>query len=127
MWSSVKTALPAAAKVAAFSVLGNGALLRRRLKAIRDAGVTSILNLHRVAEDDGSDYRPLSPDLFDDLLAFAKREFAIVTISDLGERASKPKLVLSFERWISRLHNDRRSDPPTARPPGQPKHHSKVR
>ena len=97
MWSSVKTTLPAAAKVAAFSVLGNGPLLRRRLKATRDAGVTSILNLHRVAEDDGSDYRPLRPDLFEDLLAFAKREFAVVTISDLGERANKPKLVLSFD------------------------------
>jgi peptidoglycan/xylan/chitin deacetylase (PgdA/CDA1 family) len=85
------------AKIVAFAAMGNGPWLRRRLDAVRGAGVATILNLHRVADDDGSDYRPLDPGLFDELLTFAKREFAIVTISELREKTVKPKLVLSFD------------------------------
>ena len=85
------------AKSIAFSVLGHDPLLRRRLERIRRSGATTILNLHRVGADDGSGYRPLSPGLFDELLAFAKREFAVVTFGELGERSAKPKLIISFD------------------------------
>lgn len=97
MLNSAKLALRSAAKVVAFLALGNGPWLRRRLGAVRRSGANVILNLHRVATDDGSDYRPLDPGLFDELLSFVKREFAVVTISELGEKADKPKLVLSFD------------------------------
>lgn len=95
--SSARLFLRETAKAVVFVALTNGPWLRRRLDAVRRAGVTTILNLHRVAEDDGSDYRPLKPSLFDELLTFAKREFAVVTINQLGDTASKPKLVLSFD------------------------------
>lgn len=85
------------AKAVAFAVLGNGPRLRRRLDEVGKSGANTILNLHRVADDDGSDYRPLAPDLFDELLDFVKREFAVVTIAELAEPARKPKLVLSFD------------------------------
>lgn len=97
MLSGVRTAVRETAKVVAFAALGNGPLLRRRLDRVRGAGVATILNLHRVADDDGSDYRPLDPQLFDELLGFVKREFAVVTIAELGDRTGKPKLVLSFD------------------------------
>lgn len=97
MLSRLKASLRDVAKVTAFTAMGNGPWLRRRLQSVRDAGVTIILNLHRVAPDDGSDYRPLAPSLFDELLAFVKREFAVVTIGELAERSTKPKLVLSFD------------------------------
>lgn len=97
MLSSARHALRKTAKVAAFAALGNGPRLRNRLLALRRSGATTILNLHRVAPDDGSDYRPLHPDLFDELLAFVKREFAVVTIGELSDPARKPKLVLSFD------------------------------
>lgn len=64
---------------------------------MRSANVNVILNLHRVAPDDRSSYRPLSPDIFDELLSFVKREFAVVTIGELGANTAKPKLVLSFD------------------------------
>lgn len=95
--SSAKQAFRATAKYVAFSALGNGPWLRKRLQSVGRSRANIILNLHRVAEDDGSDYRPLDPGLFDDLLSFVKREFAVLTISELGEKASKPKLVLSFD------------------------------
>jgi peptidoglycan/xylan/chitin deacetylase (PgdA/CDA1 family) len=59
--------------------------------------VATILNLHRVGNNAGSAYRPLDPTLFDELLTFAKHEFAVVTIAELREKSRKPKLVLSFD------------------------------
>ena len=97
MLNTAKGVLRDAAKLVAFAAMGNGPWLSRRLRSVRDAGVATILNLHRVANDDGSDYRPLEPSLFDELLAFVKREFAVVTIGELGQSARKPKLVLSFD------------------------------
>ena len=97
MISSARQIARKAAKVAAFAAMGNGPRLRRRLDAIRNSGSTVILNLHRVADDDGSDYKPLAPALFEELLTFVKREFAVLTIGELGESCAKPKLVLSFD------------------------------
>ncbi|WP_353485468.1 polysaccharide deacetylase family protein [Haliscomenobacter sp.] len=97
MLNNFSSGLRQMAKTIAFTALGNGPLLRRRLQALSRAGRTTILNLHRVAPDDGSDYRPLDPGLFDELLSFVKREFAVVTISELAEQSTRPKLVLSFD------------------------------
>lgn len=94
---TIKSTLRGTAKTAVFSALGNGPFLRRRLDRVRESGVTTILNLHRVGPDDGSSYRPLAPSLFDELLRFVTREFAVVTFADLGEPARKPKLILSFD------------------------------
>lgn len=97
MLSSVKNGVREIAKRTLFTALGSGPSLRRRLRAVENSGASTILNLHRVAPDDGSSYRPLAPHLFDELLSFVKREFAIVTIGQLQERTRKPKLVLSFD------------------------------
>lgn len=97
MLGRAKQAFREAAKVVAFSALGNGPWLRRRLQTVSRSGANIILNLHRVATDDGSDYRPLDPGLFEELLSFVKQEFAVVSISELAEKADKPKLVLSFD------------------------------
>lgn len=94
---SIKSGLRSAAKAIAFPAFGNGPLLRRRVERIRGAGLTTILNLHRVGPDDGSSYRPLAPELFDELLTFVSREFSVVTFAELEERSSRPKLVLSFD------------------------------
>lgn len=84
-------------KTIVFTAFGCPALLRRRLDVISRSGKTTILNLHRVAPNDCSGYRPLDPALFDDLLSFVKHEFAVVTFSELREKTTKPKLVLSFD------------------------------
>ncbi|HKP33753.1 MAG TPA: polysaccharide deacetylase family protein [Sphingomicrobium sp.] len=94
---TIKSALRGTAKAAVFSALGNGPMLRRRLDRVREAGVTTILNLHRVGPDDRSSYRPLPAPLFDELLRFVTREFAVVTFAELGEPARKPKLIVSFD------------------------------
>lgn len=97
MLGRVTRLLRGTAKVAAFSLLGNGPWHRRRLMRLHRAGVTTILNLHRVGPDDGSSYRPLAAPLFDELLSFVTREFSVVTFGELNEPAAKPKLILSFD------------------------------
>lgn len=74
-------------------------ILRRRLHAIASADVLTILNLHRIAEADGSAYPPLSPQLFNDLLVFLKKHFYLTTFADLSDarHANKPRLILSFD------------------------------
>ena len=73
--------------------------MKRKISAIRKANALTILNLHRVAEDDGSSYRPLSPRLFDQLLIFLKENFEFTTFGQLMSEFStdKPKLILSFD------------------------------
>lgn len=97
MLGTIKRALRDTAKVAVFKLAGNGPRLRRRIERLGNAGVTPILNLHRVAPDDCSSYRPLAPELFDELLRFVKRNFSIVTLAEISDKTPKPKLILSFD------------------------------
>lgn len=85
------------AKRAAFELLGSAPRLNNRLKALAGGRATTILNLHRVGPDDGSDYRPLDPRLFNDLLIFVSENFALRTFADMAEPSTKPKLILSFD------------------------------
>ncbi|HEX5184745.1 MAG TPA: polysaccharide deacetylase family protein [Allosphingosinicella sp.] len=85
-------------KRSAFHVLGSAPVLKRRLDAVQRSGAVTILNLHRVFRDDGSDYRPLDPSLFDDLLAYIRRRFVVTTFAELAELGSPaPKMILSFD------------------------------
>lgn len=73
--------------------------MARKLHAIRQAKVLTILNLHRVAPPDGSTYPPLPPELFDYLLGFVRRHFEPVTFAELGTppASDRPRLILSFD------------------------------
>ena len=81
----------------AFNGLANPFRLRRRLNKLAATRAVTILNLHRVAKDDGSDYRPLSPALFEDLLRFCRHRFAFRTFADLHLPTNQPRLILSFD------------------------------
>ncbi len=91
--------IAAIAKRAVFALLSQPWRLRRRLDLLAACGATTILNLHRVAPDDGSGYRPLAPGLFDDLLGFLSRRFHFATIASLDEPAprDRPRVILSFD------------------------------
>jgi peptidoglycan/xylan/chitin deacetylase (PgdA/CDA1 family) len=91
--------IAAIAKPAVFALLSQPWRLRRRLDQLAARGATTILNLHRVAPEDGSGYRPLAPGLFDDLLGFLSRRFHFATIASLDEPAprDRPRVILSFD------------------------------
>ncbi|WP_375272197.1 polysaccharide deacetylase family protein [Sphingomonas sp.] len=91
--------IAALAKPAVFALLTQPRRMRRRLDLLAERGVTTILNLHRVAPDDGSGYRPLAPELFNELLAFVSRRFHVTTIAALDQPAARdrPRMVLSFD------------------------------
>lgn len=81
----------------AFTAMGSDFAVKRRLSAIRKSGKVTILNLHRVSEDDGSAYRPLNPLLFNELLTFLRIHFKLITFGQINEPSPKPKLILSFD------------------------------
>jgi peptidoglycan/xylan/chitin deacetylase (PgdA/CDA1 family) len=83
----------------ALRLLGSRAMTGLKLRRIRDSGRITILNLHRVAPDDRSAYKPLEPDLFEDLLCFVKKHFNILTFAQLSRPTedSRPRLILSFD------------------------------
>jgi hypothetical protein len=85
------------AKHAAFFLLGSEPALRLRIKKIQNANVVTVLNLHRVHDFDGSDYRPLDPKIFDQLLSYLSSHFSFVTFENLSEATNKPKIILSFD------------------------------
>lgn len=91
--------IAALAKPAVFALLTRPRRLRRRLDLLAERGVTTILNLHRVAPDDGSGYRPLAPELFNELLGFVSRRFHLATIAALEQPAprDRPRMILSFD------------------------------
>lgn len=89
--------LPKLVRRVAYATLGSGPMLARRLRTIERAGVTTILNLHRVCEEDKSAYRPLPPRLFEELLGWLRPRFELTTFARLGEPARKPKMILSFD------------------------------
>ncbi len=75
----------------------DGALLRARA---REAVVT-VLNLHEVTPHPRPFWPPMSPEDFDELLGFAKREFFVTSLRAhaAGERdpRGKPPIVFSFD------------------------------
>jgi len=73
-------------------------MVSRKLAAIRNANVLTILNVHRVCEG-GNACQSLKPDCFEELVLFLSRNFQITTFGDLHDDASskKPKLILSFD------------------------------
>ncbi len=73
-------------------------ILARRLNYIRSGHRLTVLNLHRIAPDDGSGYRPLDPILFRELLTFVKSHYRVATFGQLSENDDRrPPLVLSFD------------------------------
>lgn len=85
-------------KTVAFALLGSDFLVARRLASLRQGENVTILNLHRVAPDDGSGYRPLEPALFDELLAFLKAHFELILFAEIDQRpGSKPRAIISFD------------------------------
>jgi peptidoglycan/xylan/chitin deacetylase (PgdA/CDA1 family) len=79
--------------------MGNPAILVRKIERITKTKALTILNLHRVSNDDGSTYPPLEPALFDYLLTFLKKHFIITTFDEAcrGVEERRPKLILSFD------------------------------
>ena len=70
-----------------------------KARALARSCALTILNLHRVSDDVGSGIVAMTPSLFDDLVAWLKQRFSIVTFRDLATLAvnAKPPLILSFD------------------------------
>lgn len=87
-------------KLALFA-LSSGIRVNMRVKSINNKKLLTILNLHRVGEDDGSSYKPLKPNLFEELLIFSSHFFTLTTLGEAHavniNSIHKPLLILSFD------------------------------
>lgn len=74
-------------------------VLRMQVERITRSGDLTVLNLHRVDDDQTSAYQAIPPGAFDELVGWLKERFRIVTFAELEAEpeASKPPLVLSFD------------------------------
>ena len=91
--------LGASLKPLALSVLGSNFAAAARIPALARSEALTILNFHRVDDEEGSAGAAINPALFDDLVSWLKRIFVIVTFGDLRTRqfGSRPPLILSFD------------------------------
>ncbi len=87
-----------------YQLLVNPLRIKRRIYKIKEKNLLVILNLHRVAKDDGSAYPPLDPQIFSKLIIFLKENFAFTSFSELENEkpnldspVEKPKVILSFD------------------------------
>lgn len=84
-----------------FLVLGSGLRSRLRINKIKNKKLITILNLHRVHENDFSAYKPLDPKVFIQLIKFIKSNYLVTSFSELNDLetsgSSKPLLILSFD------------------------------
>jgi peptidoglycan/xylan/chitin deacetylase (PgdA/CDA1 family) len=86
-------------KPVAISIFGSELPLALRARALARSAVLTILNFHRVDDQKGCADAAMKPALFDELVSWLKRSFAIVTFDELEGRKSsgKPPLILSFD------------------------------
>ncbi len=91
-------------KIYTFNLLANPLRIQNRINKIYSQGYLTIINLHRVANDDGSAYQPLCPKIFENLLQFLLKKFTIINFQGLQENkysqnrlTKKPLLILSFD------------------------------
>jgi peptidoglycan/xylan/chitin deacetylase (PgdA/CDA1 family) len=72
-------------------------MIKNRLAYLSEVRAIVVLNLHRVAPDDKSAYRPLSPHLFEELLDFCQKNFRITTLSKIDRNYKGSQVVISFD------------------------------
>lgn len=82
-----------------FRILGSGPALARRLNRLHEAGLLTILNLHRVDDQQESAYEAMDPAVFSELAGWLKTRFEILTFAELADwkPGNRPPLVMSFD------------------------------
>lgn len=85
----------------AFLLVGSGFRTSLRINKIRKKKFITILNLHRVGENDFSAYKPLDPQIFEHLLQFIKQTYEVISFAELSDNeifsSKKSLLILSFD------------------------------
>ena len=84
-----------------FSLAVNDYSLKKKLNLALVNHHLIILNLHKIAQPDGSSWKPLNPIIFRELLGFISKNFEVTTFQNLNnsniDKANRPKIILSFD------------------------------
>ena len=59
----------------------------------------TVLSLHRISDERNAFWNPIRPDTFNQLLVYCKKNYNVISFSDLGnlKPSDKPDLILSFD------------------------------
>jgi peptidoglycan/xylan/chitin deacetylase (PgdA/CDA1 family) len=81
------------------SILGSEVATALRIPAVARSNALTILNFHRVDDNADNADAAMKPALFDELVSWLKRSFAIVTFGELAANkfGGKPPMVISFD------------------------------
>ena len=84
-----------------FTVASNEINLRKKIShALKNENLT-VLNLHRVAPDDRSSWKPMSPEIFREVCMFISKYFNVITFDEIPNlklnEIKKPQIILSFD------------------------------
>lgn len=73
--------------------------LKKYLKNIKFYKYLTVLNLHKISDENNPFYPATEPKLFEELLSFIVKEFNVITFKEIKEfkNSSKPNIILSFD------------------------------
>jgi peptidoglycan/xylan/chitin deacetylase (PgdA/CDA1 family) len=84
-----------------FTIASNQINLRKKISYAQKNENLTVLNLHRVAPDDRSSWKPMSPEVFREVCIFISKHFDVITFSEIPNlklnEIKKPKIILSFD------------------------------
>jgi peptidoglycan/xylan/chitin deacetylase (PgdA/CDA1 family) len=84
-----------------FTIASNDLNLRKKMShALKNENLT-VLNLHRVAPDDGSSWKPMDPKIFREVCSFISKHFDVITFNEIPNLKmnciKRPQIILSFD------------------------------
>jgi len=80
-----------------FNICNTNFYLYLKKNYIKKKKYLTILNFHKVSPKSNSAYTSISPKIFEELIIYIKKNFNIVSFSNLNEKSVKPKIILSFD------------------------------
>ena len=91
-----------ALKKLAFFVFSNRLRISIRLKKLNSRNLITVVNLHKISSTDNSTYRPMTVQLFEELITFLTANFSFTSFYNLRNKIhiktlDKPMVIISFD------------------------------
>lgn len=91
-----------ALKKLAFFVFSNRLRISIRLKKLHSMNLITVVNLHKISSTDNSAYRPMSVELFEELITFLNANFSFTSFYNFRNKIhtnelGKPMVIVSFD------------------------------
>ena len=86
-----------ALKKLAFFVFSNRLRISIRLKKLNSRNLITVVNLHKISSTDNSAYRPMTVQLFEELITFLNTNFSFTSFYNLRNKIHKGKQIIKLD------------------------------